>query len=221
MKLKGKTALVTGAAKRIGRRFALGLARRGRTLYVHYNSSAADARRAVAEIKTLGVDAIAVKAINPMHAKSARPSARLSNISTTSTSLSRARPVYKKTPFDTLARLTGFSHRRESQRPFLFALEVGRHMKARGLSGKIVTFSDWAASRMPVICHTVFPGGIICLTKSWRKRSARMSRSTPFAPGLCFFPPISPSRNSGRDRCHRRETPWLTKDIVKLRPLPH
>src|SRR5437016_10690441 len=62
MKLKGKTALVTGAAKRVGREIALGLARRGANIIVHYNSSVADARRTVSEIKALGVDAIAVGA---------------------------------------------------------------------------------------------------------------------------------------------------------------
>ena len=42
MNLAGKTALVTGAAKRVGREIALGLARRGANIVVHYNTSAAD-----------------------------------------------------------------------------------------------------------------------------------------------------------------------------------
>jgi len=37
MNLKGKTALVTGAAKRVGREIALGLARHGANVIVHYN----------------------------------------------------------------------------------------------------------------------------------------------------------------------------------------
>ena len=71
MKLKGKTALVTGAGKRVGREIALGLARRGANVVVHYNTSAADAREVVGEIKALGVDAIAVKA-NQANAREVR-----------------------------------------------------------------------------------------------------------------------------------------------------
>ncbi len=62
MKLRGKTALVTGAGKRVGREIALGLARHGANVVVHYNTSAGDARQVVGEIKAFGVDAIAVKA---------------------------------------------------------------------------------------------------------------------------------------------------------------
>jgi len=44
MELKDKVALVTGAARRIGREIALGLASRGCRLALHYRQSASDAR---------------------------------------------------------------------------------------------------------------------------------------------------------------------------------
>src|SRR5215468_2964740 len=44
MDINGKVALVTGAAKRIGREIALELARRGARIAVHYRSSATEAR---------------------------------------------------------------------------------------------------------------------------------------------------------------------------------
>ncbi|MCW5699322.1 MAG: SDR family NAD(P)-dependent oxidoreductase, partial [Rhodospirillales bacterium] len=49
-----RTALVTGAAKRIGRVIALDLARQGWSIGVHFNSSAADADRFAAEICDMG-----------------------------------------------------------------------------------------------------------------------------------------------------------------------
>lgn len=55
-----KTALVTGAAKRIGRVLALALAQRGWDVVVHYARSADDARATVAEIEALGQRAIAL-----------------------------------------------------------------------------------------------------------------------------------------------------------------
>ncbi len=55
-----KTALVTGAAKRLGREIALGLARDGWDIAVHYRSSEADALATVAEIVALGRRAVAL-----------------------------------------------------------------------------------------------------------------------------------------------------------------
>ncbi|HSA79753.1 MAG TPA: SDR family oxidoreductase [Geminicoccaceae bacterium] len=57
-----KAALVTGAAKRIGRALALDLAARGWDVAVHYRNSAADARAVVAEIAALGRRAVALAA---------------------------------------------------------------------------------------------------------------------------------------------------------------
>jgi NAD(P)-dependent dehydrogenase (short-subunit alcohol dehydrogenase family) len=58
--LKGKTALVTGAAKRIGRSLALALAEAGADVAITYRSSAADAKATVEAIRTHGVRATAV-----------------------------------------------------------------------------------------------------------------------------------------------------------------
>lgn len=57
-----KTALVTGAAKRIGRAIALRLARDGYDIGVHYGRSRDDALALVAELEALGVRAAAVQA---------------------------------------------------------------------------------------------------------------------------------------------------------------
>lgn len=52
--LTGKTALVTGASRGIGRASALALARAGAQVLVHYGTAARDADAVVAEIRTLG-----------------------------------------------------------------------------------------------------------------------------------------------------------------------
>ena len=53
-------ALVTGAGRRIGRAIALGLARAGWDVAVHYRASAGEARAVVAEIEALGRRAAAL-----------------------------------------------------------------------------------------------------------------------------------------------------------------
>src|SRR3954471_12385854 len=61
MKLAGKTALVTGASRGIGREIALELARQGVDVVVNYAGSEAKAREVVEEIKGLGREAIAIQ----------------------------------------------------------------------------------------------------------------------------------------------------------------
>ena len=55
-------ALVTGAAKRVGREISLYLARRGFDVAVHYSASAPEAEALVAEIRALGRQALALRA---------------------------------------------------------------------------------------------------------------------------------------------------------------
>jgi pteridine reductase len=50
-------AIVTGAAHRLGRSFALALARRGHAVLVHFHSGEQDAQRTADEIRSLGVPA--------------------------------------------------------------------------------------------------------------------------------------------------------------------
>jgi 3-oxoacyl-[acyl-carrier protein] reductase len=61
MKLAGKTALVTGASRGIGREIALELARQGADVVVNYAGSEAKAHEVVEEIKGLGREALAIQ----------------------------------------------------------------------------------------------------------------------------------------------------------------
>jgi len=56
-----KTALVTGAAKRIGRAIAIALAKAGYDIGVHYGQSRDDALTVVGELEALGVKAHAIQ----------------------------------------------------------------------------------------------------------------------------------------------------------------
>jgi 3-oxoacyl-[acyl-carrier protein] reductase len=58
--LEGKTALVTGASRGIGRATALNLAKAGAKVLVHYSSSAKEAETVVGEIKNAGGRAQAI-----------------------------------------------------------------------------------------------------------------------------------------------------------------
>lgn len=62
MELKGKIALVTGAAHRVGRGIALALAHRGCDVVVHYHASEPDAEATESEIVGLGRRAVRLRA---------------------------------------------------------------------------------------------------------------------------------------------------------------
>jgi len=59
--LRGKTALITGAARRLGRASALRLAQAGADVAITFHNSARDAREAVVELSALGVRAFALR----------------------------------------------------------------------------------------------------------------------------------------------------------------
>jgi NAD(P)-dependent dehydrogenase (short-subunit alcohol dehydrogenase family) len=83
-KHKQQVALVTGAGKRIGRAIALGLARAGWDVAVHYRSSEREANETVAAIRALGLRAEALKADlaieDEVRALPARAAAKLGRI---------------------------------------------------------------------------------------------------------------------------------------------
>jgi pteridine reductase len=60
--LQGQVALVTGAAKRIGRAVAMRLAREGADVVIHYHLSKSEAEAAVAEVEKLGRRSVALQA---------------------------------------------------------------------------------------------------------------------------------------------------------------
>jgi pteridine reductase len=191
VELRGKTALVTGAAKRLGRHIALALAGRGANVVVHYRSSAADARRVVAEIKRLGVDAIAVKAdqSDARQVRSAVTTAlrRFGRIHV----LVNSAAVWRKTPFDRLTTDDWDFHMDANLKgPFLFALALGRHMKQQRIAGKIINFADWAAMRpyADYLPYCVSKAGVICLTKSLAKSLGPRVQVNAIAPGPVLLP---------------------------------
>jgi 3-oxoacyl-[acyl-carrier protein] reductase len=65
VRLEGRNCLVTGAGRGFGRSIALGLAREGANVAVHYNRSAEGAQAVAAEIRSLGRQSFTVQAELP------------------------------------------------------------------------------------------------------------------------------------------------------------
>jgi 3-oxoacyl-[acyl-carrier protein] reductase/pteridine reductase len=60
-KLAGKVVLITGAARRIGRAMALGLAAEGASIAITYRTSERDAEHTIGRLLEMGVDAMAIR----------------------------------------------------------------------------------------------------------------------------------------------------------------
>jgi pteridine reductase len=190
MGLRGRWALVTGSAKRVGRSIALALAERGANVVVHYKASATEAASTVRALEELGVRAFALGA----------------DLSRTEEVLGLAREAeersggvdvlvnnasnYLRAPFEELTEAVwDASLDVNLKAPFLLAWVLGRAMRARR-GGRIINLADWAAERPydDYLPYCVSKAGLICLTKALAKALAPEVQVNAVAPGPVLPP---------------------------------
>lgn len=166
MRLAGKTAFVTGAAKRLGCASALALAEAGADVILHVNTSSGETvaqriRRLGREVAIVRGDLSQVEEVLRVTrevlalAREGRIDVLVNNAalffpsSVEETSLSEWQRLLR-------VNLTA---------PFVFALTLGREMQ-KGGSGKIIQLGDWSGQR-PVpgyVPYCITKGGIHALT---------------------------------------------------------
>lgn len=189
MTLKGKVALVTGAAKRVGRAIALGLAKRGAHLVIHYNTSQREAEATTAAVRRLRRRALTAQAdltddaaVRQMVEAAHRTFGRVDV-------LINSAAIFPKTPFATLSEADWDAAIDANLKgPFLCALHVGRAMRRRG--GKIINIADWAGIRpyRDYLPYCVAKAGVIALTKALAKELAPTVQVNCIAPGPVLWP---------------------------------
>jgi pteridine reductase len=190
MELRGRWALVTGAARRVGRAIARELATRGMHVVVHYHRSEDEAASAVKELQELGVQAVAVRAdlalAVDVRTLAEAAEARPGGIAVLVISASN----YFRVPFDDLnEEVWDASLDVNLKGPFLLSWHLGRAMRARG-AGRIVNIADWAAERpyKGYLPYTVSKAGLVCLTKALAKELAPEVAVNAVAPGPVLAP---------------------------------
>ncbi len=190
MDLRGRAALVTGAARRVGQAIALALADRGMDIAVHYNRSASEARATVEAIERLGLRAVAVRAdlaqeeeVEALADRAVRAFGKI-DILVNSAALFYRTPLEKLTAQDweqfLRVNLTG---------PFLLARRLGLQMRRRG-EGKIVNVADVAgiAPWADFLPYSVSKGALITLTHGLAKALAPEVQVNAVAPGTVLLP---------------------------------
>ena len=190
MELRGRWALVTGAAKRVGRSIALELADRGANVIVHYNTSADAANTVVREIEARGVRAVALPAelgrTADVTALAKAAEERSGGVSVLVNNASN----YLRVPFDRLTEdVWDASLDTNLKAPFLLSWHLGRKMRDRG-EGRIINLADWAGERPynDYLPYCVSKAGVICLTKALAKALAPGVQVNAVAPGPVLPP---------------------------------
>lgn len=197
MELSGKTALVTGAAKRVGREISLELAKRGvKAIGLHYRNSEADAKKTADEIRALGAACDVFKADLSDAGQTLNLAQKVWTHFGTVDILVNNASLYYKTPisrvtesdWDSLvdANLKG---------PFLLSKEIGTRMAEKN-GGKIINIADWSGLRpyKDFGAYCVSKAGLIALTKTLARDLAPKVQSNAVAPGP-ILPPEDMTEN--------------------------
>jgi 3-oxoacyl-[acyl-carrier protein] reductase/pteridine reductase len=213
---KGKTALITGGAHRVGKAITLALARAGANVVINYHSSAGAAEDAAAESDALGVETLIAQADisdrQQVEAMVAKASEHFGSIDILVNSASR----FEKTTFPTQD-VTAW-HRVTAiliHGPFYCANAIAPMMLERG-EGTIINIVDLAAwEPWPnFAAHSVGKAGLMALTRQLALELAPAVRVNAVAPGPVLPPPdyseAQTARAAGRTLLNR----WGVVDDV-------
>jgi pteridine reductase len=189
MELDGKIALVTGAAKRVGKAIAIQLARCGADIALHYNQSSEAAHATAAEISSIGrrvelfqADLAQPAQIEQMFQAIAKTFSRLDVLVNNAA-------IYHRTPLDSLsAGLWDAEFAVNARAP---ALCISQAIALMPAGGVIVNITDVSADRpragWPAYCAS--KAALLALTKSAaRALAGRNIRVNSVAPGLVDWP---------------------------------
>ncbi len=185
MELQGKTALITGGAKRIGRAIALVLAQEGMDLILHYHRSLREARRTQTELERLGVRVRLIQANLEKSGEADRLAEKALRLAPRIHLLVNNAAVFHKTPF-------GKIHEKDwdyflninLKAPFFLAQRLGLPM-FRQKEGKIINLVDWTAFRphTQYLPYCVAKAGLVAVTQGLAKILAPYVQVNGIAPG--------------------------------------
>ena len=201
MRLQGKIALVTGAARRVGKAVAMALAQRGAKIVLHYNRSKKEAQRLAQDIEaSFGREVLLAKA----DLNQPRQIERMAEIIMREWGgvhvLVNNASIYEKNAFGKTTVEDWDSHLNTNLRaPFFLSQTFGPVMKKAG-EGKIINLVDWAAYRPYVdyIPYCVSKAGLLCLNTALAKALAPEVQVNAVLPGPVLLPEhYTPKQRAG------------------------
>jgi pteridine reductase len=188
--LRGRWALVTGGARRVGRSIVDALAMAGANVVVHHHTSGAEADETVRALRDLGRDAVAIAA-DLRDARAVRDLAEEADSRSGGLSvLVNSASNYLHTPWETLDEAAwDLSLSVNLKAPYLLSLYLGSAMRRRG-QGVIVNVVDSTSERphRGYLPYGVSKAGLVCLTRAVARELAPAVRVNAVAPGPVLLP---------------------------------
>jgi NAD(P)-dependent dehydrogenase (short-subunit alcohol dehydrogenase family) len=179
------TALVTGAARRIGRAIALDLARQGWGVAIHYQQSEADARSAVAEIERASGRAVALRADLTREDDTQVLVARAADALGPVRCLVNNASVFEGDTIETVTRESWDAHVETNLRaPFVLTQSFAKALPAEA-TGNVVNILDervWNLTPF-FVSYTVSKAGLWALTQTMALALAPRVRVNGIGPG--------------------------------------
>ena len=202
-----KTALVTGAAKRLGRAIALDLARHGWSIALHYNSSEKEARATAADAATTGVKVALLKADLGRESETAtlveRAAAELGPL----TALINSASLFENDDWYSVTRESWDKHMEVNLRaPFVLAQAFAQQVP-RDETGAIVNLIDQRVLKPTpqFLSYSLSKSGLYWLTTTLAQALAPRVRVNAVGPG----PTMVNARQSQADFARQREATVL------------
>ena len=185
--LNGKTALITGGAKRLGRAFTDALAAEGANVIIHYNRSAREAESLADELAGSGVRAWTVQAnLSNLDEAAALP-ARAQDIAGPIDCIINSASIF---PESTLRDVKPESIQANLDINALSPFLIGRAFAERGRPGAIVNMLDCmiADYDRKHIAYHISKRALFSLTRMMAAEFAPLVRVNAIAPGLVLPP---------------------------------
>ena len=206
MTLTGKTILITGAARRLGKALALACAQAGADLVLHYNSSASEIDEVSEQISALGRNCLKLKAdlgdaeqVDALMAEAVSQANLYGLVNNAS--------IFKSMGFmDTSIQDWNEHIAVNLTAPFLLTQSFAHHYSL-GENGRVLNLVDWRALRpgRDHFPYTISKAGLVALTKSTALQLAPRINVNAIALGA-ILPPVG-----------EPEDPNLVKNVPQKR----
>jgi pteridine reductase len=187
--MRGKTALVTGGARRVGKAIVCALADRGANIVVHYNSGAPEAQSTAAELRERGVQVALIQGdLTDLSFAQSLPGlaqaafGRL-DVLVNSAAIMQRTPIGEVSPeaWDAMFAIN-------LRAPFFVAQAAAPLLREHG--GVIISIADLAAFETwpAYVPHGITKAGVVQMTRGLARALAPQVRVNAVAPGAVQLP---------------------------------
>lgn len=204
-----KNALVTGAAKRLGRAIALDLAQAGWNVAIHFNGSQADADSAAEAARACGVKAATLQADLSKEAETATLVSRAADAIGPLTALINSASLFENDDWQSATRKSWDDHIEVNLRAPLLLSQLFARQLPTGQNGNIINLIDQRVLKPTpqFLSYSVSKAGLHWLTTTLAQGMGPRIRVNAVGPG----PTLKNPRQSDADFDRQREATILQR----------